>query len=166
MKAPTYAGARGYACRPGNSRICSQGGCRRRRSLLPALSIVAFGSCFAANIGHYLASAGFNVRPSRRIAYVQWISDGLVNVHAILQQFEWAWEERVPKVELCTAGRPKSSDTTEVRSATKALFDEARSSSDVRVVGNLVRRAHRGSVLEGGAGEASSIPRHKFRLAT
>src|SRR6187549_3215992 len=67
----------------------------------PNTNIVAFGSCFAANIGRYLASIGFEVSTQREgTAYIQRISDGLVNVFAILQQFEWAWESRVPTVEL------------------------------------------------------------------
>src|SRR3954468_9212697 len=90
-------------------------------------NIVAFGSCFAANIGRYLAKLGFDVATQREgAAYVQQISDGLVNVFAICQQFEWAWENRVPKVELWHGWKAQEFGYDEtVRLATKKLFDEA-----------------------------------------
>lgn len=90
-------------------------------------NIVAFGSCFAANIGRYLMSMGFDVATQREgSAYVQRISDGLVNVHAICQQFEWALENRVPKVELWHGWKAEEYGYDEgVRLATKKLFDEA-----------------------------------------
>jgi hypothetical protein len=90
-------------------------------------NIVAFGSCFAANIGRYLTSMGFDVATQREgSAYIQRISDGLVNVHAICQQFEWAWENRVPQVELWHGWKAEEYGyDEEVRLATKKLFDEA-----------------------------------------
>ena len=90
-------------------------------------NIVAFGSCFAANIGRYLSSLGFDVATQREgSAYIQRISDGLVNVHAICQQFEWAWENRVPQVELWHGWKAEEYGyDEEVRLATKKLFDEA-----------------------------------------
>jgi hypothetical protein len=90
-------------------------------------NIVAFGSCFAANIGRYLASLGFQVTTQREgTAYIQRISDGLVNVFAILQQFEWAWENRVPTVELWHGWKAEEYGyDEEVRLATRKLFDEA-----------------------------------------
>lgn len=90
-------------------------------------NIVAFGSCFAANIGRYLGDLGFDVATRREgSAYIQRISDGLVNVHAICQQFEWALENRVPQVELWHGWKAEEYGyDEEVRLATKKLFDEA-----------------------------------------
>jgi hypothetical protein len=90
-------------------------------------NIVAFGSCFAANVGRYLASVGFQVSTQRQgTAYVQRISDGLVNVFAMLQQFEWAWEKRVPTVELWHGWKAEEYGyDEEVRLATRKLFDDA-----------------------------------------
>ena len=90
-------------------------------------NIVAFGSCFAANVGRYLASVGYQVSTQRQgTAYVQRISDGLVNVFAILQQFEWAWENRVPTVELWHGWKAEEYGyDEEVRLATRKLFDDA-----------------------------------------
>lgn len=91
------------------------------------MNIVAFGSCFASNIGRYLANIGFNIATRRKgIAYVQRIQEGLVNVFAILQQFEWAWEGRTPTVELWHGWKAEEFGyDPAVREATKILFDEA-----------------------------------------
>ncbi|MCP9851219.1 GSCFA domain-containing protein [Cyanobium sp. Morenito 9A2] len=90
-------------------------------------NVVAFGSCFASNIGRYLAGMGFNVTTQKKgDAYVQKISDGMVNVHSIAQQFEWAWENRVPGVSLWHGWKAEDFGYDEnVRLATKKLFDEA-----------------------------------------
>ena len=90
-------------------------------------NIVAFGSCFAANIGRYLSSIGYDVSTQREgSTYIQRISDGLVNVHAICQQFEWAWENRVPSVELWHGWKAEEFGYDEqVRLETRKLFDAA-----------------------------------------
>jgi hypothetical protein len=90
-------------------------------------NIVAFGSCFAGNVGRYLADLGFDVatqRPGR--THIQTVGDGLVNVHAICQQFKWAWENRVPTVELWHGWKAEDYGYDEdVRLATRELFDRA-----------------------------------------
>jgi hypothetical protein len=93
----------------------------------PSTNIVAFGSCFAANIGRYLNSLGFAISTAKEgRAYIQRISDGLVNVFAIAQQFEWAWENRVPDVQLWHGWKAEDYGyDEEVRLETKRLFDEA-----------------------------------------
>ncbi|MCP9851127.1 GSCFA domain-containing protein [Cyanobium sp. Morenito 9A2] len=89
--------------------------------------LVAFGSCFAKNIGRYLAGIGYNVTTKGKgSTYVQAIGDGMVNVHAICQQFEWAWENRKPTVELWHGWKAEEYGYDEdIRVATKKLFDEA-----------------------------------------
>ncbi|MBL0372281.1 GSCFA domain-containing protein [Rhizobium sp. KVB221] len=63
--------------------------------------IVPFGSCFASNIQQYLVDRGYNVlTKTGRKNYISWMGDGMVNTFAILQQFEWAWEGKVPQVDL------------------------------------------------------------------
>jgi len=90
-------------------------------------NVVAFGSCFAGNIGRYLAGMGFDVATQRKgTAHIQNVSDGLVNVFALCQQFEWAWEGRVPDVALWTGWEAEEYGYDEsVRLATRKLFDEA-----------------------------------------
>jgi hypothetical protein len=93
----------------------------------PDTNIVAFGSCFASNIGKYLQNLGYDIPTARAgKAYVQAIADGLVNVFAICQQFEWAWEGKVPTVDLWHGWNAEEFGyDEEVRLATKALFDRA-----------------------------------------
>ena len=55
--------------------------------------ITAFGSCFAANITRHLTGLGFDLSQTRDPdIYISSIGDGLVNVHALAGQFEWALE--------------------------------------------------------------------------
>ncbi len=135
----------------------------------PDSTIVAFGSCFAANIGWYLSSLGFDVSTRREgKAYVQKITDGLVNVFAIAQQFEWAWENRVPQVELWHGWKAEEYGYDEdVRLATKALFDEA----DVFILtfglSEIWYDEPTGEVFWRAVPQDRFDPtRHKFRLAT
>ncbi|KAB2692649.1 GSCFA domain-containing protein [Ochrobactrum sp. Kaboul] len=89
--------------------------------------IVAFGSCFAANISNYLHARGFNILTKKdNKAYVTKMGDGMVHTHAIRQQFEWAWLDKAPTQELWhgySAEEFGYSDSA--RADTKALFDEA-----------------------------------------
>jgi hypothetical protein len=92
--------------------------------------IVAFGSCFAANITAYLASREFNVLTSKEGAhastYLVRFGEGMVNSFAIRQQFEWALENRVPQAELWHGYDAESYGYAEdVRVATHAVFSRA-----------------------------------------
>ncbi|WP_311274788.1 GSCFA domain-containing protein [Methylobacterium sp. WCS2018Hpa-22] len=93
----------------------------------PKSNIIAFGSCFASNIGKYMQNLGYDIATAREgKAYIQMIADGLVNVFAIAQQFEWAWENRTPTVELWHGWKAEEFGyDEEVRLATKELFDSA-----------------------------------------
>lgn len=135
----------------------------------PQTNVVAFGSCFAANIGRYLTGLGFNVPTQREgRAYVQRVSDGLVNVFAIAQQFEWAWENRVPSVELWHGWKAEDYGyDEEVRLATRQLFDEA----DVFILtlglSEIWYDEPTGEVFWRAVPEDKFDPeRHKFRVAT
>ena len=90
-------------------------------------TIVAFGSCFANHISRYLNNLGFDVATKRdNKAYVSAMGDGIVNVFAILQQFEWAWTNKVPEVELWHGYKAEEFGYDEsVRLKTRDLFDEA-----------------------------------------
>jgi GSCFA family len=131
--------------------------------------IVAFGSCFAGNIGRHLANIGFDVSTRRKgEAYVQTIAEGLVNVHSICQQFEWAWENRVPQVELWHGWKAEDYGYDEdVRLATKALFDKA----DVFILtfglSEIWYDEPTGEVFwRAVPADKFDASRHKFRLAT
>lgn len=135
----------------------------------PDTNIVSFGSCFAAGIGRYLASLGFSVSTERQgSAYIQVIGDGMVNVYAICQQFEWAWEDRVPKVDLWHGWKAQEFGYDEtIRMATKKLFDEA----DVFILtfglSEIWYDEPTGEVFWRAVPEDKFDPsRHKFRVAT
>lgn len=90
-------------------------------------TLIAFGSCFASNISIYLNKIGYNVATRRdTVAYTSRLADGIVNVHAIRQQFEWAWEGRVPTVPLWHDYDAREFGYDEaVRIRTREIFDAA-----------------------------------------
>ncbi|WP_349436099.1 GSCFA domain-containing protein [Pararhizobium sp. A13] len=89
--------------------------------------IVAFGSCFAANISDYLHGRDYNVLTKKESrAYVTQMGDGIVNTFAILQQFEWAWLNKTPNADLWHGYAAEEFGYDEaVRLETKDLFDQA-----------------------------------------
>jgi hypothetical protein len=63
--------------------------------------ITAFGSCFAQNITKHLGEVGYSLSKDRHPKiYISSIEEGLVNVHSLLQQFEWALEDITPPTNL------------------------------------------------------------------
>lgn len=59
--------------------------------------ITAFGSCFAENIQKHLRTLGHDLSQDRAPdVYVSQMGEGMVNVYALLQQFEWTLENRRP----------------------------------------------------------------------
>ncbi len=90
--------------------------------------ITAFGSCFAANISDWLARRNFRVLTrddARANAYVIAMGEGMVNSFAILQQFEWAWENKIFDQPLWHGYKAEDFGYDEsVRLQTKEIFDE------------------------------------------
>lgn len=131
--------------------------------------IVAFGSCFAANISKYLSNRGYNVisQAENDAAYVTTMGDGMVHTHAILQQFRWAWKNETPTVDLWHGYKAKEFGYDETaRLATKGLFDRAEvfvitlGLSEVwydEVTGEVFWRAPPREVFD--------ASRHKFRMS-
>jgi hypothetical protein len=63
----------------------------------PETRVTAFGSCFASHVGNHLALIGYNTSKQRAPGiYLSLLSEGLVNVHSLLGQFEWALEGVIP----------------------------------------------------------------------
>jgi len=57
--------------------------------------ITTFGSCFAENICKHLSKREFNLSSEAcPDIYISYMGEGMVNVHAIAQQFEWALENK------------------------------------------------------------------------
>lgn len=131
--------------------------------------IVAFGSCFAKNISNYLHAKGYNVLTKKaNKAYVTSMGDGMVHTHAIRQQFEWAWENRVPKADLWVGYNHEDFGyDEEARLQTKELFDEARVFIITLGLSEIWYDEITGEVFWRQPPEAKRDPdRHKFRVAS
>ena len=133
--------------------------------------VTAFGSCFAANISNWLAKRSYNVLNKSEDAgkaYVVECGEGMVNSFVILQQFEWAWENKVFDQDLW-----HGYDTTaygydpEVRAQTKKMFDE----TDIFILtfglSEIWYDEPTGNVFWRTIPKESYDPeRHKFRVST
>ncbi|WP_294534432.1 GSCFA domain-containing protein [uncultured Rhodoblastus sp.] len=86
--------------------------------------VTAFGSCFAENIGNHLAKIGFDTAKQReKNIYVSYMGEGLVNVHAIAEQFKWALDGCVPRSNLWHGYKAEEFDPSEdIRVKTKEVF--------------------------------------------
>lgn len=131
--------------------------------------IVAFGSCFAANISRYLHQRGYAVlTEADAVAYVSRMGDGIVNTHAILQQFEWAWNAAVPTQPLWhgyDAADHRYDET--VRQHTRALFDRAEVFIITLGLSEIWYDEPTGEVFwRAVPREAFDPSRHKFRVAS
>jgi len=90
--------------------------------------ITAFGSCFAANISNYLSRRNYSVMnkaDDAGRAYVVACGEGMVNSFVILQQFEWAWEDRRFDQELWHGYDAENYGyDPEIQKQTKEMFDQ------------------------------------------
>ena len=86
--------------------------------------ITAFGSCFAVNITKHLSNAGYNLTADKEPGiYVSYMGEGMVNVHALSQQFEWALEDKEPPQNLWHGYKAESFGfNPEIKSKTRAAF--------------------------------------------
>ncbi|MFC7473469.1 GSCFA domain-containing protein [Dankookia sp. GCM10030260] len=74
-------------------RFLLRGWMPEHRSIDRSTRLTAFGSCFATNITRHLSEIGYNVAKDRDPGiYISSMGEGLVNVHSLLGQFEWALE--------------------------------------------------------------------------
>jgi hypothetical protein len=93
-------------------------------------NIVAFGSCFAEHISTYLGRRDYNIATAKDgghgDAYVVRFGEGMVNTFVIRQQFEWAFENRIPAQDLWPSYDARAFGYDEqIRLSTRALFDKA-----------------------------------------
>ena len=86
--------------------------------------ITAFGSCFAVNITKHLSQAGYNLTAEKEPSiYISSMGEGMVNVHALCQQFEWAFEDIQPPQNLWHGYKAESFGyDPKVREKTRAAF--------------------------------------------
>lgn len=86
--------------------------------------VTAFGSCFAANITKYLSARGFNLSRDRAPdIYISRMGEGIVNTHALLGQFAWAFEGTAPREPLWHGYDAQSFGYDEaIRKKTREIF--------------------------------------------
>ena len=88
--------------------------------------VTSFGSCFAAHITHYLKEQGYNVGnldAKHGQSHVIRFGEGIVNVHAILQQLQWGLSNRAFKEDLWYGSKGELAQATkEIQITTKELF--------------------------------------------
>lgn len=127
-KEATFGPSQAQLTRPtGLQRYLTKGLAPEERIIGADTTIVAFGSCFADNISNYLNNLGYNVATKKdNVAYISKMGDGMVNTYAIRQQFEWAWNNVVPKADLWRGYDAEEFGYDEnVRLRTAELFDSA-----------------------------------------
>lgn len=131
--------------------------------------IVAFGSCFASNISNYLHSRKYSVLTKQENrAYVTTMGDGMTHTYAVLQQFQWAWENKFPTVDLWHGYDAKEFGyTEEARADTLKLFNAAEVFIITLGLSEIWYDEPTGEVFWRTPPKGKMDPeRHKFRVAT
>ncbi|WP_084545188.1 GSCFA domain-containing protein [Derxia gummosa] len=131
--------------------------------------IVAFGSCFAANISKYLHARGYDVLTKRdNKSYVTSMGDGIVHTFALRQQFEWAWLRKVPTVELWHGYKAEQFGYSEdARRDTEMLFNRASVFIITLGLSEIWYDEPTGEVFWRAVPASKIDPsRHKFRVST
>ena len=133
------------------------------------MSILGFGSCFAGHIQHYLHKRGYEVISRNKWrTYVIHMHEDFVNTFSILQQFEWAFNNKAPSVQLW---HDKSGSTItydeQVRLDTRAVFDATQVFIVTLGLSEVWYDEPTGEVFWRAVPERVYDPeRHKFRLTT
>lgn len=87
--------------------------------------ITAFGSCFAAEVTEFLYKEGYQVfgRDLKLNAHIVRSGDGIVNSAALLQQFEWAFNNWEPANEIWhDSDGVAGAATEEIKATTRQIF--------------------------------------------
>jgi hypothetical protein len=86
--------------------------------------VTAFGSCFASNIANHLSTAGYSLsKDEQPDIYISSMGEGLVNTFSLLQQFEWALENKTPTQELWHGYKAEDYGySEEIKEKTKSVF--------------------------------------------
>jgi hypothetical protein len=136
--------------------------------------ITTFGSCFAQHINAHLKAIGFDSGAEQDGgeqdggAYISLMGEGLVNVHAILQQFEWAFENVAPPENLWHGFRAETFGyDPQVRARTREIF----LSTDVFILTFGLSEIWYDEVTQGVFWRAVPMrhydaSRHRFRVAS
>jgi hypothetical protein len=141
----------------------------KKRFINSTTRITTFGSCFAQHINAHLKAIGFDTSRDRDGGvYISLMGEGLVNVHSILQQFQWALEDVAPPSGLWHGFRAEDFGyDEEVRQRTRDIF----LSTDVFILTCGVSEIWYDEVTGGVFWRAVPMAhfdpsRHKFRVAS
>jgi len=86
--------------------------------------VTTFGSCFAIGIANHLSKLGYSIAKERDPEiYISRMAEGFVNIYSILQQFEWALENKAPPENLWHGFNAEEFGYSEkIREMTRAVF--------------------------------------------
>jgi len=138
----------------------------------PDTKVCAFGSCFAAHISEWLSQRNFSIltkeNGENEDTYVVRFGEGLVNSYALLQQFEWAFENKKVETPLWHGYKAETFGYDDkIREHTRAMFDR----TDVFILTLGLSEVWYDTVTGGVFWRA--VPqrcfdpnRHKFRVST
>ncbi|NVN10177.1 GSCFA domain-containing protein [Nguyenibacter vanlangensis] len=150
-------------------RFLLQGWTPTTRFISSGTRITTFGSCFAQHINAHLKMIGFDTARDRDGGvYISLMGEGLVNVHSLLQQFEWALEDTAPPTGLWHGFKAESFGYDEaVRQRTREIF----LSTDVFILTFGVSEIWYDEMTKGVFWRAVPMAhfdasRHKFRVAS
>ena len=155
----------------GIEKFVLQGWTPKQPEITATSQVTAFGSCFAANISNWLAKRSYNVLNKSEEAgksYVVECGEGMVNSFVILQQFEWAWENKVFDQELWHGYDTEAYGyDPEVQAQTKKMFDETDLFILTFGLSEIWYDEPTGNVFWRTIPKANYDPdRHKFRVST
>lgn len=154
------------------SRHVLQGWAPETPQIATDTKVVAFGSCFAANITKWLSARKYSVLTNKddndSASYVVRFGEGMVNTFVILQQFEWALENRQPETELWHGYDATSFGYDDkVRQDTRKMFMEAEVFIITLGLSEIWYDEVTGGVFWRAVPQDKYDPsRHKFRIST
>lgn len=108
-----------------------KGWCPKEKIISKNDMVTSFGSCFARHINKFISSKGYKVgQVGKDIkvtsdTHVIRFGAGIVNTFALLQQFEWAYENKNFNEALWYGSNGELAKQSEqIRQSTKAIFDQ------------------------------------------
>jgi len=85
----------------------------------------AFGSCFARHLVEYLRGTGYKVGPDLvdGVTHIGQWGAGMVNVHTILKQFQWAWGDHALGGGAYATPNEQVAANAVIQQRTRSVFD-------------------------------------------
>jgi len=131
--------------------------------------VTTFGSCFAIGIANHLSRLGYSIAKDRDPdIYISRIGEGFVNIYSILQQFEWALENKAPPANLWHGFNAEEFGYSElIRERTRDVFLDTEFFIITLGLSEVWVDEATGGVLWRGVPRESYDPsRHRFKVCT